>query len=297
MNKLLIVNHPFKPYNCNECEKTFSSKLYLNIHQKYHTNEKKFICPICKVSFSQKSNLKNHIRVHTGERPFKCELCFKTFADQSNYCRHKKIHSGKKYVQQNLDHIKCNICAKNFSRLSNLKNHILMIHEGKKPFKCEMCNATFPRKDYLILHYAIHSNEPEFKDQLLIKKFKCQICEKSFSNLSSFHRHEWLHKEEKPYQCDCCKLFFVRKDALIVHIRTKHTKIKPFKLLLSAQLRAIAASHLYFRAGDYSVAGERIVTPTTKQIIWQMKPPMTEFRTRGSAPQALPHYRLGHTVL
>ena len=41
------------------------------------------------------------------------------------------VHEGKKPF-------KCDICGAKFAVKQGLKNHVESVHEGKKPFKCDM---------------------------------------------------------------------------------------------------------------------------------------------------------------
>ena len=38
--------------------------------------------------------------------------------------------------------------------MSNLNNHVETVHEGKKRFNCDICNAEFGQKSYLNIHVA-----------------------------------------------------------------------------------------------------------------------------------------------
>ena len=38
---------------------------------------------------------------------------------------------------------KCERCDSNFDYKHTLKRHVSDVHEGKKPFKCDNCYATF----------------------------------------------------------------------------------------------------------------------------------------------------------
>ena len=55
------------------------------------------------------------------------------------------IHEGKKQF-------KCNLCNTKFGEKSNLRRHIVTVHEGKKLFKCDICNAKFGGKSDLNKH-------------------------------------------------------------------------------------------------------------------------------------------------
>ncbi|XP_056670442.1 zinc finger protein 480-like [Monodelphis domestica] len=68
-----------KPYECNQCGKTFAKRAYLTKHQRIHNGEKPFKCNQCGKAFIWKSSFTEHQRIHTGEKPFECNQCGKAF--------------------------------------------------------------------------------------------------------------------------------------------------------------------------------------------------------------------------
>ena len=56
---------------------------------------------------------------------------------------HLLVHEGMKYV-------KCNICDANFAQKAHLNGHMASVHEGKTPFKCSIYDASFAEKRELI---------------------------------------------------------------------------------------------------------------------------------------------------
>ena len=44
------------------------------------------------------------------------------------------IHKGKKPFE-------CNICDASFARKANLNGQLASVHEGKKPFQCNICEG------------------------------------------------------------------------------------------------------------------------------------------------------------
>lgn len=54
----------------------------------------------------------------------------------------------------------CSSCNKTFSTMGNLRNHIMTIHENKRPFMCTFpsCKKSYSIESRLQVHYRIHVN-------------------------------------------------------------------------------------------------------------------------------------------
>ena len=93
-----------------------------------------------------------------------------------------------------------NICS--CAKKCNMNRHIKMVHEEKKPFKCELCDKSFFQKVDRKKHVeSIHEGK---------KPFKCELCDKSFSQKGSRKIHvESVHEGKKPFQCEICDIFFL----------------------------------------------------------------------------------------
>jgi uncharacterized Zn-finger protein len=82
-----------KPYECDDCGKTFAEQGKLEGHILIHKGKSPYKCDQCGKNLSSSSSLTVHYRTHTGEKPFSCDVCGNTFTTSSNRNSHKrKVH-------------------------------------------------------------------------------------------------------------------------------------------------------------------------------------------------------------
>ncbi|OQR69016.1 zinc finger protein-like [Tropilaelaps mercedesae] len=108
------------PHMCSFCDKPFTSRGYLKIHEKIHRGELDFECDHCNARFATHNKLNQHLVVHSSVRPYECSRCHKTFKLLSAERRHE------------------------------------MTHSDERKFKCEKCSARFKVIDYLRRHMRMH---------------------------------------------------------------------------------------------------------------------------------------------
>ena len=115
----------------------------------------------------------------------------------------------------------CNICKKTFSTFGNLKNHIITIHEHKRPFICPFpnCDKKYSIESRLKAHYKIHTNS---------KQFTCRICGKAFNEKGNLKTHEKFHSDKRPFKCNFCNKNYKTNGHLKDHFEIQHLKIKRF---------------------------------------------------------------------
>ena len=86
-----------RPYQCDQCDKSFKQERHLKDHQsrshlqqKYVHEEDKVSCPTCHKTFKTKTHLRNHVsNVHEGLKPlFSCRFCDYTSTHKSNLSTH-----------------------------------------------------------------------------------------------------------------------------------------------------------------------------------------------------------------
>ena len=86
----------------------------------------------------------------------------------------------------------CNVCDACFTAKTSFKSHIVSIHE--KSLNCIICHSTFAEKS----NFNKHDGK---------KSFKCNVCDASFTSNPSLKKHMLSsHEKRKPYNCNICDL-------------------------------------------------------------------------------------------
>lgn len=81
---------PSKPYQCGQCSLAFCNSSQLRAHVTSHSSEKPFKCGFCSRAFVGATTLNNHIKSHFGQKPFGCDKCGKTFSQPGLLSRHQR---------------------------------------------------------------------------------------------------------------------------------------------------------------------------------------------------------------
>ena len=118
------------------------------------------------------------------------------------------VHEGKKPF-------KCDICDYCSSRKSHMNRHIESVHEGKKPFKCEICDYSCSLKKTMKIHAAsVHEG---------LKPFKCHICDYCCSQKGNMNRHvASVHEGKKLFRCEICDYSCSLKTTMKKHVASLH---------------------------------------------------------------------------
>ncbi|XP_047039695.1 zinc finger protein 2-like isoform X2 [Helicoverpa zea] len=155
---------------CALCDKRFASvatyRQHLRVSRRHVTEtDFSFTCHECGKKFVSKTRLRDHIDwEHLNNIKFRCQLCNKAFkCHTSLYVHLQNVHRNKE-KKDNL----CHVCGKSYQNAAKLKYHIVAMHTGETPYRCQQCSAAFGWYSSLYRHVR----EVHYKMKMQPKKSK-----------------------------------------------------------------------------------------------------------------------------
>ena len=151
------IDFDAEKYKCERCLRVFSRSFEHKNHMKKHENTDNNIienhkCDQCDKSFKQKEYLNKHIRyIHKKSEAGKwiCNICQKEFSQSGPLSIHmKKIHVDKEPQD-------CQNCGKTYPSKLHLKDHISVTHNASRDNECQVCKKTFTKYS-LKRHMKLH---------------------------------------------------------------------------------------------------------------------------------------------
>ncbi|KAJ8916804.1 hypothetical protein NQ315_005811 [Exocentrus adspersus] len=192
-----------KPFNCDECGKSFISKHHVKLHKRCHNKEKSYKCTQCDKAFRNRGSLRSHQLVHQEKiKEFICKICKEDYLNLPDFRKHMEEH-GKK------SEIKCGLCNKTFNSDRGLEYHVSFHKELQ--FPCEYCGRIYPSM-YRIKRHIKRAHIPN----------QCEECNEVFFDRALFTKHRKQHNENKPVECQYCQKKFDKAKNLSEHVRLQH---------------------------------------------------------------------------
>ena len=138
------ASHP--PCYCSVCGKVYANPNALAHHMYIHDPDKPYQCEDCDQTFSFESELASHRMKHRTNPSFTCMFhkCGKQFRHMSELNAHMVVHSGRLY--------NCKKCSYSTNNSRHLRDHQCS-HSDEKKYKCKYCDERFKYTSGRIQHY------------------------------------------------------------------------------------------------------------------------------------------------
>jgi len=155
---------------------------------------------------------------------FSCQICEEKFSKRSNLAQHcLDIHNGKRY--------KCSECHKELSHYKSLEYHMKVAHSGDKPTPQWILTT---RRNNIKPMPPDNDNPLKGLFTQVTKTGKngkttytCALCNGGFSKKTDFLKHSKLTHGGKTAKCDCCDFACKTLWNLVSHRLSKHNIVTP----------------------------------------------------------------------
>lgn len=228
-----------------------------------------FGCGPCSLEFKTKSGVRHHnVKYHPEKFAPKCEskadkstpwygckLCAIVFKTESGVRHHNKKYHPQLAIIPNATYINCDICSKEFVRVSYFRLHMKWAHGDNRydaeTFNCDICSKMYFTKQTIRVHMMqCHSNNDSLTEvgparrQRRYKKvnanaevispreqYNCIECPNVFTDQKTFQKHLIdVHKSvDFLTKCEYCEKVFKTKHLARQHTVEQHSNDKPYQ--------------------------------------------------------------------
>ena len=208
-----VVHFQVRPFKCEKCDYCAKTAHERTKHfQRVHLHRYPHHCPTCNKGYSSKNKLilheKTHLNIDDKDRPFVCKHCGKGFFASRELDLHLAKHEKDKRFE-------CDLCAfKSITRKTRLHhlNQTHQVHVTRKTNMCLVCNKELHEYHLLIAH---------MKENHKIAGVTCEECGAMFPNEKRLEHH--MEKEHLPDpKCEECEETFKNNKLLTAHMKKDH---------------------------------------------------------------------------
>ena len=139
-----------KPLDCKVCGKMFSSESSLTKHAGLCQRRRTYSCGYCPKEFFQKYTFRQHVLTHTREKSHQCGECGRKYTQKGDLNRHMYTHLPKKELP-----FKCDMCDRGFVRKDQLRKHFRSTHSLVGLGASTMVHP--PTQAYMTMHPSTHT--------------------------------------------------------------------------------------------------------------------------------------------
>uniref|UniRef100_A0ABI7Y2V2 Transcription factor IIIA n=1 Tax=Felis catus TaxID=9685 RepID=A0ABI7Y2V2_FELCA len=262
LTRHVLIHTGEKPFVCTAsgCDQKFNTKSNLKKHfeRKHENQQKQYVCTFegCEKAFKKHQQLRTHQCQHTSEPLFKLASHLNFTCDsvsvlnllftiglvvgRDSGAEKDEVHVDPEGLPpgNGLAHASCvvrpgYVCKKECSFVAKTWTELLkhMREAHKEAVRCEVCQKTFKRKDYLKQHMKTHAPERE------VCRCPREGCGRTYTTVFNLQSHILsFHEERRPFTCEhagCGKTFAMKQSLTrhaVVHDPDKkkmNLKVKP----------------------------------------------------------------------
>ena len=192
LNTHIQSMHDDKKYQCEVCNKEYTSKGNLQAHKKSAHKTKRNSTEYRQLHEDSKGHYRKYPYTevkHDGRTFYQCDKCKEEFeeTDKNKYAKHMN-NCGRS----------CSFCGKTYKRKQSWQRCEASHTNGYRYF-CSWCGKGFMCNQRMGRHERIHTGQTPYQ---------CNECGKRFKQSNQLKSHTRIHTGETPFQCDkCCKKF------------------------------------------------------------------------------------------
>lgn len=124
-------------------------------------NSKIFYCPVCPKTFQYESGFHSHLRSAAHDEVLHpCHHCLLRYETEEEAVNCSETSRCKNFKRFMCPHEGCSFGRSTYKTEGNVRSHVRAVHDGEKPFKCDLCDICFPNKSNLTRHlHSVHNQD------------------------------------------------------------------------------------------------------------------------------------------